>query len=74
MIKIIFYFSISEFEHKKRGIYVLEQVLPVLLNDGLYNKNEDIAKFSLNTISKSFLFLIILQFENLFFSRNNSLR
>jgi hypothetical protein len=44
----------NEFEHKARGTYVLEQILPVLLNDGLYNKNEDIAKFSLNTISKSF--------------------
>ena len=43
----------NESEHKARGRYVLEQVLPVLLNDGLYNKNEDIAKFSLNTISKS---------------------
>lgn len=42
----------SELEHKSRGRYVLEQVLPVLLNDGLYNKNEDIAKFSLSTISK----------------------
>ncbi len=42
-------------EHKTRGRYVLEQVLPVLLNDGLYNKNEDIAKFSLNTISKSLI-------------------
>jgi hypothetical protein len=44
----------NESEHKTRGRYVLEQVLPVLLNDGLYNKNEDIAKFSLNTISKLF--------------------
>jgi hypothetical protein len=44
----------NEMEHKVRGRYVLEQVLPVLLNDGLYNKNEDIAKFSLNTISKFF--------------------
>ncbi|CAF0847110.1 unnamed protein product [Adineta ricciae] len=42
--------SMNESEHKARGRYVLEQVLPVLLNDGLYNKNEDIAKFSLNTI------------------------
>ncbi|CAF0878137.1 unnamed protein product [Rotaria sordida] len=42
--------SMSEEEHKVRGRYVLEQVLPVILNDGLYNKNEDIAKFSLNTI------------------------
>lgn len=41
-------------EHKERGRYVLEQVLPVILNDGLYNKNEEIAKFSLNTISKLF--------------------
>lgn len=40
-------------EHKARGRYVLEQVLPIILNDGLYNKNEDISKFSLNTISKS---------------------
>lgn len=39
-------------EHKERGKYVLEQILPIILNDGLYNKNEDIAKFSLNTISK----------------------
>jgi hypothetical protein len=44
----------TELEHRTRGRYVLEQVLPVLLNDGLYNKNEDIAKFSLNTISKFF--------------------
>lgn len=42
----------TEAEHQARGRYVLEQVLPVLLNDGLYNKNEDIAKFSLTTISK----------------------
>ncbi|UJR33845.1 hypothetical protein I4U23_021268 [Adineta vaga] len=42
--------SMNELEHKARGRYVLEQILPVLLNDGLYNKNEDIAKFSLNTI------------------------
>jgi len=42
----------SELEHKTRGRYVLEQVLPVLLKDGLYNKNEEISKFSLNTISK----------------------
>ncbi|CAF5031633.1 unnamed protein product, partial [Rotaria sp. Silwood1] len=42
--------SMTEDEHKARGRYVLEQVLPVILNDGLYNKNEDISKFSLNTI------------------------
>ena len=42
----------TEDEHQNRGRYVLEQILPILLNDGLYNKNEDIAKFSLNTISK----------------------
>ncbi|CAM4762842.1 unnamed protein product [Rotaria magnacalcarata] len=42
--------AISDEEHKARGRYVLEQILPVILNDGLYNKNEDISKFSLNTI------------------------
>ena len=42
----------NESEHRARGRYVLEQILPVLLNDGLYHKNEDIAKFSLSTISK----------------------
>ncbi|CAF0777859.1 unnamed protein product [Adineta steineri] len=42
--------SMNELEHTARGRYVLEQTLPILLNDGLYNKNEDIAKFSLNTI------------------------
>ena len=44
----------NESEHRARGRYVLEQILPVLLNDGLYHKNEEIAKFSLSTISKSF--------------------
>lgn len=44
---------ISDEEHRKRTRDVLEQILPILLHDGLYNKNEDIAKFSLTTISKS---------------------
>lgn len=43
---------ISDEEHRKRARNVLEQILPILLHDGLYNKNEDIAKFSLTTISK----------------------
>jgi len=49
-----FLFRINELEHKQRGRFVLEQILPVILNEGLYHKNEDIAKFSLNTIRRNF--------------------
>ncbi|CAF0730187.1 unnamed protein product [Didymodactylos carnosus] len=37
-------------DNKSRGQCVLEQILPILLKEGLYNKNEDIQKFCLNTI------------------------
>ena len=47
-----FAFSMNDMKHQERGRYVLEQILPIILNNGLYNKNEDISKFSLNTISK----------------------
>lgn len=49
---IVVSFRMTEEEHRARGKFVLEQVLPILLHDGLYNKNEDIAKFSLTTISE----------------------